>query len=102
MAATVKIEAITMGNRLFMENLYDRDYVASLAEAFSNYLTATKLAMEDTLTNKQELTQNASLMRISSFHLVTQRIRYLSFYRFSIRAVCKLMGTKLKKLVSVP
>ena len=55
MAATVKIEAMKMGNRRFMENLYDGDYVASLAETFSNYLTATKLAIGDTLTNKTRI-----------------------------------------------
>ena len=31
--------------------------MANLAETFSNYLTATKLAMGDTLTNKQEVTK---------------------------------------------
>jgi hypothetical protein len=55
--------------------------VASLAKTFSNYLTATKLAIGDTLTNKQELLQNSSLVRISSFNLLAQRIKYLSFFQ---------------------
>ena len=102
MAATVKIEAMKMGNRRFMENLYDRDYVANLAETFSNYLTATKLAMGDTLTNKQEVTQNSSLMRISSFNLLAHRINQLCLSSVSMRPACKPMSEMLKKLVSVP
>ncbi|MGA0341716.1 MAG: hypothetical protein ACO3N3_13485, partial [bacterium] len=90
-----------IGNRRFMANLSYGDYLASSVETFSNYQTPTKLAIRDALTNKQELLQNSSLMRISSFNLLAHGIRYLYYHSFSLRQVCKTLRAVLKRLVSV-
>ena len=53
-------EEINVYIQLIEKNLQNGDYVASLAETFSNYLTATKLAIGDTLTNKTRINTKLS------------------------------------------